>query len=293
MRFVYSLIRFVPDPARGEFVNVGAIAGSDDSSEWQLRQVSNPARARALDDSRSLDLVWSFCNRIGADIDRFDESLLGLFASDTDLSEDWLEHLHTRHRNVVQLHPPTPMAADNVDQAMDRLFSQMIVDPPKVRRDTTTKHGVLAAMRKAYRRHGLMKNRGFVERARLSTGEHMIPVDFAVVNGSVLQLVQTWSFQATYQEVLAEQVRSWGWVIHQTRKEGARLGRFGVEDLDVSPQVPIAVVHVPRKPGESGDVYRGAMEVFDEVSVEHRPIGQADEVAENASRLLAAGSNRW
>ena len=34
MRFVYSLVRFVPDPARGEFVNVGAIAGSEESSDW-------------------------------------------------------------------------------------------------------------------------------------------------------------------------------------------------------------------------------------------------------------------
>ena len=26
MRYLYSVVRFVPDPARGEFVNVGAIA---------------------------------------------------------------------------------------------------------------------------------------------------------------------------------------------------------------------------------------------------------------------------
>ncbi len=45
MRYVYSLVRFVPDPARGEFVNVGAIAGSEDGAEWQIRQVENTVRA--------------------------------------------------------------------------------------------------------------------------------------------------------------------------------------------------------------------------------------------------------
>ena len=29
MRYLYNLIRFVSEPATGEFVNIGAIAGSD------------------------------------------------------------------------------------------------------------------------------------------------------------------------------------------------------------------------------------------------------------------------
>ena len=49
MKHVYSLIRYVPDPVRGEFINVGAIAGCDESSEWEIRQVANPARARRID----------------------------------------------------------------------------------------------------------------------------------------------------------------------------------------------------------------------------------------------------
>jgi len=54
---VYSLIRYVPDPARGEFVNVGAIAGSEDAGDWQVRQLQNPARARALGGRLTLDAV--------------------------------------------------------------------------------------------------------------------------------------------------------------------------------------------------------------------------------------------
>ena len=290
MRFVYSLIRFVPDPAKGEFVNVGAIVGSELSSEWQIRQVSNPARARALDDERSLDLVWAFCTRVGADIDRFEDSLYRLFDSEVELSEDWLENLHTQHRNIVQLSPPSPMVADSADEALDRLFSQMILDPTRHRQSTVTKHVVLAAMRRAYGSCGLHKNRGFVERARLSASDHSIPVDFAVVNGQVLQLVQTWSFQSADQQSLAQQVRSWGWVVHRTRQQGAQLDASGVEGLDVDPDIAIRAVYVPPAPDGNADAYRGALDVFKETAIEHRPIDQVKDLAEEARRLLAKTS---
>ncbi|MDE0169718.1 MAG: DUF3037 domain-containing protein [bacterium] len=290
MRFIYSLIRFVPDPARGEFVNVGAIVGSELSSEWQLRQVSNPARARALDDERSLDVVWAFCNRVGTDIDRFDESLYSLFDPEVELSEDWLENLHTQHRNIVQLSPPTPMVANSADEALDRLFSQMILDPTRHRSSTVTKHGVLAAMRRAYGSCGLGKNRGFVERARLSTSDHSIPVDFAVVNGEALQLVQTWSFQSVDQQALAQQVRSWGWVVHRTRNQGGRLDANGVEGCEVDPDVAIVAVYVPPATDGSSGAYRGALDVFKETEIEHRSIDQVKDVAEEARRLLAEAS---
>ena len=290
MRFVYSLIRFVPDPAKGEFVNVGAIVGSELSSEWQIRQVSNPARARALDDERSLDLVWAFCTRVGADIDRFEDSLYRLFDSEVELSEDWLENLHTQHRNIVQLSPPSPMVADSADEALDRLFSQMILDPTRHRQSTVTKHVVLAAMRRAYGSCGLHKNRGFVERARLSASDHSIPVDFAVVNGEVLQLVQTWSFQSADQQSLAQQVRSWGWVVHRTRQQGAQLDASGVEGLDVDPDIAIRAVYVPPAPDGNADAYRGALDVFKETAIEHRPIDQVKDLAEEARRLLAKTS---
>ena len=35
MPYTYSLVRFVPDPARGEFVNIGAIAGDPWTSPYE------------------------------------------------------------------------------------------------------------------------------------------------------------------------------------------------------------------------------------------------------------------
>ena len=56
MRYMYSVIRFVPDPIRGEFVNVGVLAGSDESSEWDLRMVESLKRAGDVDSDAQVTL---------------------------------------------------------------------------------------------------------------------------------------------------------------------------------------------------------------------------------------------
>src|SRR5918994_1994334 len=75
VRYLYSVIRFVPDPIRGEFVNVGILAGSDESSEWELRTVENLRRARSLDEKGLLGLVWSFVDDLGRKADRYAEAV--------------------------------------------------------------------------------------------------------------------------------------------------------------------------------------------------------------------------
>jgi len=129
VRYIYSLIRFVPDPARGEFVNVGAIVGSEESSEWQVRQIENPKRARAIDENASLDAVWSFIDRVGVDIDNFEAAAQSLFGPDVELTEDWLWRLHADHQNIVQLSAPVPMVAESADEALESVFDLMVLDP--------------------------------------------------------------------------------------------------------------------------------------------------------------------
>jgi hypothetical protein len=63
-RLALCPVRFVPDPKRGEFINVGAIVGSDQNSDWKVRRIENPKRARYMDEHHTLDAVWDFLDRI-------------------------------------------------------------------------------------------------------------------------------------------------------------------------------------------------------------------------------------
>lgn len=286
MRFVYSVVRFVPDPARGEFVNVGAIVGSEESSEWDYRQIANPVRARAIDDRKALEAVWAFLDEVGRDIYEYEMATEQLLISPVELSEAWLERLFTDHRNIVQLSPPTPMVAPSAEEALDRIFEYMIIDPAQRKYRFRKKHAALAAVRAAYRRHGVREQVNLRQRVAVQTENHSERFDFAVTNGHVLQLTQTWSFQVPDQESLAEQVKAWGWTVRDLKQHGGQATVPDGSRFDVTTDVDVEVVFVPPAEGQDAPAMRDAYSVFNELGVHQAPVDEADEVGQRASELL-------
>lgn len=287
MRFVYSVVRFVPDPARGEFVNVGAIAGSEESSDWDLRWITNAVRARAIDDRKALEAVWSFLDEVGRDIDEYAKATEQLLDTSIDLSEAWLERLFIDHRNIVQLSPPMPMVALSAEDALDRVFDEMIVEPAQRKYPFQKKYAALAAVRTAYRRYGIQERVNLRERVAVQTENHSERFDFAVTNGHVLQLTQTWSFQVPDQESLAEQVKAWGWTVRDVLQHGGRATLRDGSEFDVTTDVDVEVVFVPPAEGQDAPAMKDANSVFRELRVREAPVENADQVGQRAQELLA------
>lgn len=290
MRCIYSIVRFVPDPARGEFVNVAAIVGSEESSEWGYRQLDNPVRARHLDESDSLVAVWQFLNRVGREIDQHEEGVTSLLSSTPQLlSEDWLWKLQDDHQNIVQLSTPTPMVAENVEEALSTIYEEMILDPSPQKRGFKTKHAVLSETLKAYDRYGLRRSGHLAQHVPLRTEFHRQTVDFAVRNGIAVQLTQTWSFEVPAQEELAEQIKAWGWTMADLRKAGGRLSVKN-EEVTVEPNVEIDVIFIPPTEGKSASAMRDAEHVFDSLQISPTRVERADEVGKRALELLGPPS---
>lgn len=126
MSFQFSLIRFVPDPARGEFVNIGAVPGSDEACEWELRLISNLSRAKALDErgvlSEAFEHAASLEDNIAA-LDRLpnDEGVEAI-------SFELLRRRAADMQNFVQVSVPAPVASDSAEAALDLVFDQLILD---------------------------------------------------------------------------------------------------------------------------------------------------------------------
>ena len=285
MRFIYSLIRFVPDPARGEFVNVGAIVGSEASSEWQVRQIQNPMRARAIDEQGSLGAVWSFIDRIGVEIDNFEATTQSMFGSDVELTEEWLWRLHADHQNIVQLSAPTPMIAESADDALEQVFDLMVLDPAVRKHSFTNKHTALAALHRAYSGFDIMRGKQLRERVTLKTSHHAAQFDFAVTNGQAVQLTRAWSFQVPDQGTLAEQLKAWGWTVQEAHSSGGRV-RTAVGEFDAREDVDIEVVYVAAAPSRAAPAFVEAEHVFETLGVRAVPHDRAGEVARRARDLL-------
>ena len=289
MRYVYSIIRFVPEPARGEFINVGAIVGSQESDEWQIRQISNAKRARAMDEHKSLDAVWSFINQVGAEIDEFEAWTGGggsLFEPDVILNEEWLQSLHSGQQSTVQLSEPAPIAAESADEALETIFNLVVLDPARRGRTGANKNRAVAGMRDAYRYSGITKTRELFERVSFRTEHHGTVLDFAVVNGQAVQLTQAWSFQVSDQESLAEQVKAWGWTIHDARQHGGSLTSIDNREIEVPRNVSVRAVYLPAEDRQPAPAFRDAKHIFDELDIDAVPFTEVRTVANDAVELL-------
>ena len=286
MKYWFSLVRYVPNPARGEFLNVGAVVGSEESSDWAVRQIENIGRARAFGDKYALSAAWSLMDRIRENIEQYEASFGSLFEPETDLTAEWLQQLHQDHRHVVQLSSPVPMVAETADEALDRIFEHMILDRSKPQVRFRKKSEALAALRRAYSRCSIIRDRDFFERVVLTANRHQQKFDFVVRNGQALQLTHSLSFQMPNQVALSDQIKSWGWTVRSTREFG---GTVAIRDerVEVHRDVAVEVVYIPPSEGQDTPVMVEARDVFDKLDVTAVPLDQAHSVAMRASKLLS------
>lgn len=286
MAFTFSLIRFVPDPARGEFVNIGAVAGSDEAAEWELRLVSNLSRAKALDERGTLSTAFAYAAGLEDHIAALDR--LPQAGEMEPISTELLTRRAIEMQNIVQFSRPGPVAADSAEAALDLVFDQLVLDVTRKRFPFDKKHRALGAARKAYREHNVPAD-AVRERARVRSGAFDATFDFAVHNGRAVQLVQCWSFQLPNQADLAEQVKAWSWVVHEVRQGGGQL-TTKVSDVEVSVDLDIYVIAIPPKPGSESPAYEGARAAFQETKVTELTPEQAGVVGARAADALATAS---
>ncbi len=119
-RHVYSILRFVPDPARGERVNIGMAVGSEITGEWEFRRVQDTSRAAGLAPQEEVDQVV-------AHLDRFIEELSSNYdyneASHRQLVHDW--------QNALQCSDPLPVLAESVEEVFADLWPRLIHGAPQ------------------------------------------------------------------------------------------------------------------------------------------------------------------
>jgi hypothetical protein len=277
----YSLIRFVPDPGRGEFVNIGAVAGDDAGEDWSLRAISNYQRAKALDTKSAFPAAMAFIASIAErmpDVERLEVT--------PTLSSDDLRRLSEEMQNIVQLTSPAPIVADSAEAALDLVFERLVVDPAQRRYRFKKKTTAQAATRRSYEQREI-PSEALMEHATATAGANGTPFDFVVHNGGALQLVHCWSFQLPNQDDLIEQVRSWAWGVHEVRERGADVPTPSGA-IEIPRTCDIAAVGLFPVEDQEAPALLEAEEAFKEVGVRLVPAEEVDTVTALAADLLSA-----
>jgi hypothetical protein len=281
MTYRYSIIRFVPDPARAEAVNLGLLAGDEETGDWDLRVVSNFKRARAIDTIGALPGALAFIGELEGYVD--DMSLDGV----TTFTTDALTRLSIDMRNIVQLTPPAPVVAKSAEEAIDVLFDELLVDPAARRFRFAKKNEAVGSTRRAYR-DAHLPPAAVAERVVVHAGPYEQPFDFVVHNGDVVQLVQCWSFQLPNQDDLAQQVKAWAWAVREIRE--GKDPATGGDDLVIrdGADVDVAAVVIEPRNDDPRAAWDEAVAAFDEVHARAVPPDEANKVAKAAAARLHA-----
>lgn len=288
-RYYYALVRCVPNPRTGEFINIGAIAGNPETGDWSIRELSNEKRVRSLAEPEDIAAAHEFMARVGFEIDNNSDLLWD--ADSGPLTEEWLLDLHYNHRNVVQLSKPAPIICDSADNALALIFERFLIDPVQPHRSVITKRRAISALVKAYK-NAHIAPRHVKRGVDVVVGDHLATkLDFAIGNGRAVQLSQGWSFQVTRTEEISTQIKSWAYTLSRLRDgEDARVFETrtgaGLGSSLVTRDVDLEVVMVPPETSEQERIFDEAQQVFRKLDVSLRGIDDADEVGARAAELM-------
>ncbi|MDX1926938.1 MAG: DUF3037 domain-containing protein [Pirellulaceae bacterium] len=183
-KYQYSIIRFVPSPIRGEFVNLGLIVGSDQTGEWLIDVVNSRSRATKLDEQNIFPMVPSDLQRVQTLIENYSEP--DLYGSEVALSEEWLRQLSRDSQKVLQYSSPKSVLGDTAANALEKLWGNLIVEDVPTERSTVSKSTVISETEKTH-----------------------APIDVVVHNGVVKDITQCWSFQIKDTDELLNDIKAW------------------------------------------------------------------------------------
>lgn len=280
MSIQYSIIRFVPDSARGESVNVGLVAVDTLAKHMSVHLQIPERRMRAFAAQSLVRLTAEYLNDWKAMVEGYD-----LSQASSEVGE-WLRTQYETSNNLVQFSPPTPTAFRSLGEALSRLESLLLTaeDAKHIERGLRRSHA-LAELRRAYYGAGLKRGQDFVERPTIGTRHHREVMDFAVRKGKAVQIAQSWSFQQRNVVALSESIRSWAWTIRDIRERGG-FGEVDGRSFAVPKDVAVAAIYVEPDTAQGGDALADALYAFREVGAKALPENRARQFARSASIAL-------
>lgn len=288
--YLYWLVRYVPDVARGERVNVAIIAGLD-GGDWAIRTAPDLRRASRLGGDAGALRPW--LESLDQTIRDYTKPPLSLFAPDEspNVTRSWLDSLSHRFNNVLQISPPAPVEAESAREAVDFLYPVLVATPRAPTRSVTRRRMVDNLSELYVRTGSLEMGESLLRRPHVQVGRQRGRFEFAVIDEHVDQLSHAFAFDVRDIDALEQELQSWHFVVSRLRSSGARLSSGTQLTLNASANVPIAVAFQDPAAGAQQrmvDVFEAAREAWTSLGVEAVPSQELDRIAIEARDLLAA-----
>lgn len=202
MEYLYSVVRFVPNPTLGEFVNVGIIAGNDDLRDWSVQWLRDMRRAKGLDDvlgAKMFPVLQHYRGRIEEYVNSVRSPRLNLTTdhSEPQINHDWLTQMHLSTNDVIQFTKPLPVFAETSQAAIEVVHDLLLFE----REPSTLPQGrdrLFDQLEESIQRTVDITGLAFRRRATLSSGEITNPAasrsSFTTYIHDKVHVTFVWSF---------------------------------------------------------------------------------------------------
>jgi Protein of unknown function (DUF3037) len=270
----FFLIRYVPDPVKGEFTNIGVLlreAGRPTGA--QLRFTRDWSRVRCMDAEADIGLLEALEGEIGARL-----TLEASAAATSDSApKPIMAMIEDSFSNSIQMTEGRACLAESVGAELD-LLMKMYVEPLKVKQDRrrTGRAAIAAAMRGEFERAGVwaMMRKKIAASIYTQAGDPM-KIDCGYRPNGVIRMFHAVSLEA---DVEAAKVLAWSAPrLHEgvLRVEGAKLELTAVVE-------PLRQGSDQDEDTESGERYRFGVDTMEGQQIRVVTVSDLARVAETA-----------
>lgn len=277
------ILRYIPNTARGEFVNIGVLVGSD-GSDWAIRHVSNFTRASRLggDATFMRPLMQRLSDRV-SEVNNSGpvESIYSFVADNSETISYWtVEELRVRFNNSLQISEPTPAYGTSAAEVANILYGHLVSETIREsvpRSRTRMKSNFRTAVMNAWHHDAVIPLEvGPV----IEIGHLHQDFDFALLDGEVEQMTQVISINRKDRTLIRKDISAWNYAVTRLRQTGAILRS---KELAVPRDTPIIMIHDEPKNTEQKEILQFAREGWSELGIESF---SNKEIASAASRAL-------
>lgn len=283
--YISWILRYVPNTARGEFINIGVLVGSH-GSDWAIRHVSNFSRASRLggDAAFMRPLLRELMRRVALSNEEPDGSETDLFnvGSPRPLTFWTVEELSARLNNSLQISDPTPAFGSSASEVADILYGHLVSETVRAsvpRARTLMRNTFRNAVMNAWHHDAEIP---LAVGPVIEIGHLHQDFDFAILDGEVEQMTQVISLNRQDRALVRKDIAAWNYAVTRLRRDGAVLRS---QDLDVPSDTPIIIIHDQPTNEEQHDILKFAREGWRDLDVEAYPSDDIDRAASRAISL--------
>jgi Protein of unknown function (DUF3037) len=284
------LLRYVPDPVRGEFVNVGVIVGRN-GGDWAIRFVDSYTRASRLGGNATLlrPTLRSLAARVTMTNGKTPPKYRGFkeMASETAMSIAGVEEMAARFNNALRISETRASYGNSAEDLAVMLYSHLVYDighQAQSRARTRMRSEFRDAVKKSW--DGEVSP--LLDRPTVQIGKLRQQFDFALHQEEVEQMTHVISITRKNQEQVRQEINAWNYSVRLIRDKGAVvLPSADSEQLLVQQETPIMLVHDQPTTEAQWEILEAAREGWATLGVEDVSQDRISTAARTALQLVA------